>query len=57
MPSTTGHSFGDVVLVPFPFPDQSGVKTRLAVVVLGRVPGRAITYDVARSRSGPVQGR
>ena len=27
------HSFGDVVLVPFPFTDQSGAKKRPAVVV------------------------
>jgi mRNA interferase MazF len=29
------HSFGDVVLVPFPFTDQSGAKKRPAVVVSG----------------------
>jgi mRNA-degrading endonuclease toxin of MazEF toxin-antitoxin module len=33
MPPTTGYSFGDVVLVPFPFTDQSGLKKRPAVVV------------------------
>jgi mRNA interferase MazF len=33
MPPTTDYSFGDVVLVPFPFTDQSGVKKRPAVVV------------------------
>ena len=27
------HSFGDVVLVPFPFTDQSGAKKRPAVLV------------------------
>jgi mRNA interferase MazF len=27
------HSFGDVVLVPFPFTDQSGMKKRPAVIV------------------------
>jgi mRNA interferase MazF len=27
------HSFGEVVLVPFPFTDQSGAKKRPAVVV------------------------
>jgi mRNA interferase MazF len=31
--TTSGLSFGDVVLVPFPFTDQSGVKKRPAVVV------------------------
>lgn len=29
----TGYSFSDVVLVPFPFTDQSGSKKRPAVVV------------------------
>jgi len=33
MPPTTGYSFGDVVLVPFPFTDQTGLKKRPAVVV------------------------
>ena len=33
MPLTTGYSFGDVVLVPFPFTDQSGSKKRPAVIV------------------------
>jgi mRNA interferase MazF len=32
---TLAHSFGDVVLVPFPFTDQSGVKKRPAVIVSG----------------------
>jgi mRNA interferase MazF len=27
------HSFGDVLLVPFPFVDQSGAKKRPAVIV------------------------
>ncbi len=31
--ATSRFSFGDVVLVPFPFTDQSGTKKRPAVVV------------------------
>jgi mRNA interferase MazF len=33
MPPTTDYSFGDVVLVPFPFTDQAGNKKRPAVVI------------------------
>lgn len=33
MPPTTGYSFGDVVLVPFPFTDQAGTKRRPAVII------------------------
>lgn len=33
MPPTIAYRFGDVVLVPFPFTDQSGSKRRPAVVV------------------------
>jgi mRNA interferase MazF len=33
MPPTTGYSFGDVVLVPFPFTDQTAIKKRPAVIV------------------------
>ncbi|HEX3231434.1 MAG TPA: type II toxin-antitoxin system PemK/MazF family toxin [Pyrinomonadaceae bacterium] len=33
MPNTTTYSFGDVVLVPFPFTDQSATKKRPAVIV------------------------
>ena len=33
MPNTTTYSFGDVILVPFPFTDQTASKKRPAVVV------------------------
>ena len=33
MPNTTGFDFADVVLVPFPFTDQSTTKKRPAVII------------------------
>lgn len=33
MPPTISYSFGDIILVPFPFTDQSAAKRRPAVVV------------------------
>jgi mRNA-degrading endonuclease toxin of MazEF toxin-antitoxin module len=33
MPNTTTYRFGDVVLVPFPFTDQTEAKKRPAVIV------------------------
>ena len=42
MAVTTRFSFGDVVLVPFPFTDQSGTKKRPAVVISNH------TYNASR---------
>jgi mRNA interferase MazF len=42
MPLTTVYNFGDVVLVPFPFTDQTGAKKRPAVVV------SSAAYNAAR---------
>ena len=33
MPSMTLFEFGDIILVPFPFTDQSTIKKRPAVVI------------------------
>jgi mRNA interferase MazF len=42
MPPTTVYNFGDLVLMPFPFTDQIGVKKRPAVVV------SSTAYNTAR---------
>jgi mRNA interferase MazF len=34
----TGYEFGDILLVPFPFTDQSTTKKRPAVVVISSAP-------------------
>lgn len=41
------HSFGDVVLVPFPFTDQSGTKKRPAVIA------SSSAYNTGRLVGGP----
>jgi mRNA interferase MazF len=38
----TSYDFGDIVLVPFPFTDQSGIKKRPAVIV------SSAAYNAAR---------
>ena len=41
MPPTTTYNFGDIVLVPFPFTDQTGTKKRPAVIVSSSAYGSA----------------
>lgn len=36
MPTMTNYEFGDLVLVPFPFTDQSASKKRPAVIISSR---------------------
>lgn len=42
MPPTTNYDFGDIVLVPFPFTDQTGIKKRPGVIV------SSAAYNAAR---------
>jgi mRNA interferase MazF len=41
MPNTTSYSFGEVILVPFPFTDQTATKKRPAVVVSSEAYNKA----------------
>ena len=50
MPNTTAYSFGDVVLVPFTFTDQTASKKRPAVVV----NGHSFTYECDGTESRSV---
>jgi len=42
MSTAATYSFGDIVLVPFPFTDQSGTKKRPAIII------SSATYNTAR---------
>jgi mRNA interferase MazF len=61
MPSTTAFEFGDIVLVRFPFTDQSAVKRRPAVVISSEAYHRArsdilIMAITSQARSRPALG-
>lgn len=62
MPTTTTYNRGAVVLLPFPFSDQSSAKIRPAVIVSPRYPSEdllvvAVTSvgDALRPGEFPVQ--
>ena len=61
MPPTTSYRFGDIVLVPFPFTDQTGIKKRPAIVVSSagyqaRRRDIVIMAVTSRMRSSPALG-
>ena len=59
MPPTTSYSFGDIVLVSFPFTDQSAAKQRPAVVVSSEAYHRSrpdLIIMAVTSQLGPTQG-
>lgn len=62
MPTTTTYNRGDVILLPFPFSDQSSSKIRPAVIVSPRYPSDdllvvAVTSvgDTLRPGEFPIQ--
>lgn len=55
MPPTTVYNFGDVVLVPFPFTNQSGAKKRSAVVVSAAVYNSARRDLILMAITGQVR--
>ncbi len=56
MPSTTVYSFGDVVLVPFPFTDQTTAKKRPAVVVSSDAYNKARPDVILMAITGHLSG-
>ena len=59
MPPTTSYSFGDIVLVSFPFTDQSAAKQRPAVVVSSEAYHRSrpdLIIMAVTSQLRPTQG-
>lgn len=56
MPPTIVYNFGDVVLVPFPFTDQSGAKKRPATVVSSSVYNSARPDLVLMAITGQAKG-
>lgn len=62
MPSTTTYEFGNVLLVPFPFSDQSANKKRPAIVISSRAYHQthldlilmAVTSQISTSRFGDL---
>lgn len=56
MPNTTLYSLGDVVLVPFPFTDQTATKKRPAVVVSSNGYNQARPDVILMAITGHLSG-
>jgi len=55
MPTTTNYKRGAVVLLPFPFSDQSTAKVRPAVVVHGPYPSDDVLVVAVTSIRGTLR--
>jgi mRNA interferase MazF len=56
MLSTITYSFGDVVLVPFPFTDQTATKKRPSVVISSTAYNKARPDLILMAISGRLSG-
>ncbi len=56
MPNTTTYSFGEVILVPFPFTDQTATKKRPAVVISSAVYNNARPDVILMAVTGHLSG-
>ncbi len=56
MPNTTVYSFGDIVLAPFPFTDQTAAKKRPAVVVSSDAYSKARPDLILMAITGHLSG-
>ena len=55
MPNTTNYKRGDVVLLPFPFSDQSSAKIRPAVIVSSEYPSDDLLVVAVTSVGDPLR--
>jgi len=56
MPNTTSYSFGDVILVPFPFTDQTATKKRPSVVVSSAAYNKSRPDVILMAITGRLSG-
>lgn len=56
MPNTTTYNFGDVILVPFPFTDQTATKKRPSVVISSAAYNKARPDLILMAITGRLSG-
>ncbi|NEP30889.1 MAG: hypothetical protein F6K38_05180 [Moorea sp. SIO3B2] len=50
----TTYNFGDIILVPFPFTDQTTIKKRPTVIISSNTYSNSTTCEVQISEVRPV---